>query len=561
MAPLKGHAATLQKNKELLAEFYAKNDPAKVPKVDDILDGWPLLELLEALKKKYGECPELVVGGPAAPKEDAGVISSDGSDLEVLPGSVFKKPKRMKKKKKDKKDKGAQDGEEGEKKEKKNKKEKKEMDGNSEQATNPVLANKSGLQVLSVHKAKAKPPKAWGAGTKWWAQAASEVNDIKRKLTQKAMRFVDEAVRISREEKARQAAERREARQLGLGNEGITVLIEDDVPKPEPVRRARIEEAAPESDARDGDTDRYQDYGDSGFRPASGEEESDDENRLKKRKIESVSIRKPSHKEQMSKALEQHFSTLNNEEAGEPDAEGAEPEAEKFKAFEGFDAGKAHAAAHGIHEDDDVSSDSGSSSSEDEDGKAIRRPTDFWGEPPEDLLERTDLEDSLDGSRAYVAHFIRYVMGVWHMYFKNGRKIEGNGLTEGVAASFNSAMVVEKTRESLTPLLNQLQRNSVPEDILRQIDKVASLAAGRDYKQCMQEYVVVTMGRKTWHQTVMQTMMQQNHGGSVARITKQSPFVNFDFDPTMNAYMLALKRVIQFLQWLRPPTNPSMGSY
>lgn len=262
----------------------------------------------------------------------------------------------------------------------------------------------------------------------------------------------------------------------------------------------------------------------------------------------------------MLKALEQHFGIVNGEQTGEP----PDPNllAAEFANYDGFNAQKAYELAHGIAEGDQSEDDDGSSTSSEEMAEEKRkRPINYWGETPEDLLARSDLEDSLDGSRAYVAHFVRYVMGMWQQHVEDGRKIEGNGLTKGTADSFNSTMVLEKTRESLLPLLVQLQQNTVPEELLRLIDTVVTLAAQRDYKTCMQEYMVITMGRKTWHQSLPQMMMQQNHGGSVCRIIKQSQFVDFDYDPTMNAYTVALKRVIQFLQWLRPATDISMGSY
>merc|ERR1711933_167686 len=120
-------------------------------------------------------------------------------------------------------------------------------------------------------------------------------------------------------------------------------------------------------------------------------------------------------------------------------------------------------------------------------------------------------------------------------------------------------MVLEKTKEALAPLLVNLQRNTVSIDLLQKIDAIATLATQREYARVMEEYVGVTMGKKRWFQSHMQTMMQQNHGGSVAKILKQSEFIDFDFDPAVNAYMLALKRVIQFLQWLRPAIKPSHG--
>lgn len=521
--------ASVRSNKDLLTEFYSTHDPAKVEKADAILAGWPLAELLEALRGKYGECPDLVAPPPAQKEQDAGIISSEDSDLIVVSAKI-KKKKKHKKGKKDKK--------------------------NGVNALTAVANNKTAIGD-GAPADKQKVPQNWGRGkNNWWTEAMKEVNNVKRKLTRKAMGFIDEAVRLSREEKLRQAAERREARELGLKNQVSLVEIEDDV-VPDPIREAATDDAFFESAAHGQLDENYE------FRPAeSGGEEDDDGNQTaKKRTRVEIQERKKSHKELMDEALGEHFKAV--EDAEGEGAEAPVPGEGTFKEYEAFNAKKAHDVAHGLGKEGDVP-DSGSSddsSEEDNPMNRIKRPTDYWGKPPEELLARTDLEESVDGSRAFIAHFVRYVMGTWNLYFEDEVKIEGNGLTEGACASFNSRMVLEKTKEALTPLLERLQRNTVEKDHLLQIDNIASLAAARDYKSSMQQYVLTTMGRKTWHMTHMQTMMQQNHGGSVAKILKQSDFVSFDYDPTINAYTLALKRVIQFLQWLRPPTEISMGSY
>jgi len=266
-APVNGQAA-VQSNKERLRDFYAKFDEAKVDKVDAILAGWPLEELKEALRKKYGECPDLVPDPPPKTEavDDMILSSGEDSDLAVVSCEI----KKMKPKKKVKKDKKG-------KKEKKNKAAK---ENQSEQAAN--LPNNGGLSVLSVNIAPPKVPKNWGS--QWWAQAMKDVNSVKRRLTQKAMKFVDEAVRRSREEKERQAIEKREARQTGKSEKDmLTVLIEEDVEEPEAPEESYLDAQAPEI----GD-DELARYENSGFKPASGsEDDEDDDNRertTKKRK-------------------------------------------------------------------------------------------------------------------------------------------------------------------------------------------------------------------------------------------------------------------------------------
>merc|ERR1712224_584565 len=103
----------------------------------------------------------------------------------------------------------------------------------------------------------------------------------------------------------------------------------------------------------------------------------------------------------------------------------------------------------------------------------------------------------------------------------------------------------------------RLKKEDLPQELLKNLFDVATFAAQREYSRSMESYVLITMGRKTWRQSLMQSQMQQNHGGSIKKIIGQSELIQFDRDETMNAYMLALKRVLQFAQHLRPPDEIS----
>lgn len=221
-----------------------------------------------------------------------------------------------------------------------------------------------------------------------------------------------------------------------------------------------------------------------------------------------------------------------------------------FASFEAFDAQSSHFKAHGMDEPENDPDD------EDDIDPDALLPMEFYSlqDLPEELLAAGDM-----GSEPglYVAHFVRFVLGCWQRTLSSGKPLEGPGLTAQSAALFQSKAKLRETTEALKPLLRQLWLRKVTDEVLRELEKVVRHAADRDYIRANEVYVAMTMGRKTWHNSLPCFQQQQNHGGSVRKIIKQSELVDFDWDPVMQAYMHALKRLIQFVQCVRPPDSPS----
>jgi len=221
----------------------------------------------------------------------------------------------------------------------------------------------------------------------------------------------------------------------------------------------------------------------------------------------------------------------------------------RFASFEAFDAQASHEKAHGL-EDAELEAD------EDAGEQEGLLPAEFYSlqDLPEELIPASDM-----GSEPglYVAHFVRFVLGAWQRMLGAGRVIEGSGLTAQSAALFQSRAKLRETTDALRPLLRQLRHRKVNEQLLRQLDTIVRLAADREYVACNTEYMGMTMGRKTWHNALPCFQQQQNHGGSVRKIIKQSEMLDFDVDPVVQAYMHALKRIVQFAQCIRPPDDPS----
>merc|ERR1719235_594084 len=123
-----------------------------------------------------------------------------------------------------------------------------------------------------------------------------EVSAQKKKLTRKAMSFIDEAVRLSREEKQRQAEERREARRLGM-KQDFTVTIEDEKPpSPPPAMEEYDEEQARHAELGD-------DYVPRAAESGSDEDRSDHGGESSRKRKRDPPERVPSQKERMKEAL------------------------------------------------------------------------------------------------------------------------------------------------------------------------------------------------------------------------------------------------------------------
>lgn len=223
-----------------------------------------------------------------------------------------------------------------------------------------------------------------------------------------------------------------------------------------------------------------------------------------------------------------------------------------FASFESFDAKAQGRHKHELEGKEDVDSDSDSGSSEQTSKDSLFAKE--WSNPPRKLMSREEIGDA---PGEFVAHFVRYFVGAWQSSLKDGGKIEGSGLTDQAAAIFNSLSAMRETEEALRPLYVRLKKGEIGNEVLKQLDLVVSLAADRDYESANKEYLVITMGRKTWHNSLPQIQQQQNHGGSIRTIIKQSPLLGFDTDPVINAAILALKRLILFAQFICPPDDMS----
>eukprot|EP00929_Paragymnodinium_shiwhaense_P070338 TRINITY_DN3562_c0_g1_i1.p1 TRINITY_DN3562_c0_g1~~TRINITY_DN3562_c0_g1_i1.p1 ORF type:complete len:606 (-),score=155.27 TRINITY_DN3562_c0_g1_i1:309-2126(-) len=245
-----------------------------------------------------------------------------------------------------------------------------------------------------------------------------------------------------------------------------------------------------------------------------------------------------------------------------PEAVRAPAKASPFAAFETFNAHAAYAQAHGRdynsedEEGDDEEDESSSTSGSDAENNEHFLPAALFA--LDDLLPQTpDCPEEGMPAEVAVAHFALYAIGAWRQSLESGDILEGMTHNAKLMAMFRNRGMLQQTVNAVKPMLRQLRRREVTSKVLGHLEKMVRYALDREYAASSAEYMLMTIGRKTWMQSAMQIQMQQNHGGSISKLIKRSVLEDFDKDPVMQAYMLAIRRLITFVQCIRPPDDPS----
>lgn len=260
------------------------------------------------------------------------------------------------------------------------------------------------------------------------------------------------------------------------------------------------------------------------------------------------------------------------EEKVAPKAPGA-----TFHTFDAFDAKRSQAEAHGKKRrlgQQGAAPDSDSEGSEpvDEDGMP-KVPKVDWSNPPVDLAEPPAGGGEAVGGKdqaSFVIHFIRFLLGAWRRLREEGglspeavRERQGGDkegsaqvLSESVLQTYRSEASLKQTEDALAPLVAQLEHGEVDEDVQRKLFDMSSACALRDYKATNQQYIELTLGKKKWHNAYFGGEAKHNKGFHARRVSR-SELNSFDSDPTVQAYVQALRRIMVFAQWVRPNEDSS----
>mmetsp|Transcript_106521 Transcript_106521/g.301298 ORF Transcript_106521/g.301298 Transcript_106521/m.301298 type:complete len:267 (-) Transcript_106521:370-1170(-) len=233
-----------------------------------------------------------------------------------------------------------------------------------------------------------------------------------------------------------------------------------------------------------------------------------------------------------------------------------------FHAFASFDAKASQAAAHGKRAREEVAGDSDSEPEPEEDGvregARPRGPPVEWGSPPLALQLRSEALAGGMSTSQFVAHFIRFVMGMWARSFTDSslKPAGTDKLSDTQRALYETEAPLRETEDMLAPLIQQLEKDAVDTEIMVQLEKLVSLAAEREYKEAMSAYVEITVGKKKWNNAVMFGEAKHNKGFNSRRV-KRDEDNKFDTDETVKKYVQGLRRVMNYAQLIRPSQDVS----
>jgi len=156
---------------------------------------------------------------------------------------------------------------------------------------------------------------------------------------------------------------------------------------------------------------------------------------------------------------------------------------------------------------------------------------------------------------ALVERVVRFGVGAWQREVEEA-SAESQGPPAPELAAFRSADALRQAQEALAPLLLQLRAGTVEASVLSRLGEMVALAAEREYAAANQVYMELTVGNKKWQNVVAGAQGLHNKGASI-KLIAQSKLNVFDTDPAAQKYIIALRRLIQFLQYKRPNEDVS----
>jgi len=217
-----------------------------------------------------------------------------------------------------------------------------------------------------------------------------------------------------------------------------------------------------------------------------------------------------------------------------------------------------------------------------------------WVNPPPELLSREQVAQTSTATegaeqrkgwvaRAFIEHFCRYALGAWRRKLHSG---------EGAAAfaefthlerqAFQDPRLLREAEEAITPLVRRLKsganlqrgeekhksrcretRTSMESkfvkeaNVLESLDRMASSAALQNYVDAHATYMKLTLGNKMWNSTYVAHVAACTMKGAREYRRNRDSLNTYDMDPVSQKYMHALKKLVQFMQCIRPSSDQS----
>merc|ERR1719161_3493723 len=90
------------------------------------------------------------------------------------------------------------------------------------------------------------------------------------------------------------------------------------------------------------------------------------------------------------------------------------------------------------------------------------------------------------------------------------------------------------------------------QNVLKSLDQITSFASEKEYAQSNAVYMKMTFGNKMWNLTHVSHVAACTMKGAREYRRNRDSLNTYDMDPVSQKYMWAMKKVVHFLQCIRP---------
>lgn len=188
---------------------------------------------------------------------------------------------------------------------------------------------------------------------------------------------------------------------------------------------------------------------------------------------------------------------------------------------------------------------------------------------------------TLKKQKDFVEHFIRFGIGTWAKEIEN--KFAGRDLPTKVKfeASLPEALA------AFTPLIRRLKRGESLQkgeekkkhfgsrsretrtsmegkflgeaSVIGQFEQMITMAYDKNYVQAHKAYMLMTLGHKTWNNTLVQHVSACTMKGAREYRRNRDNLNTYDMDPVSQKYMHAMRKLVHLMQVIRPNSDQSMN--
>ena len=175
----------------------------------------------------------------------------------------------------------------------------------------------------------------------------------------------------------------------------------------------------------------------------------------------------------------------------------------------------------------------------------------YMNEPDSDLSDEDDSlpNDELEAPEVIISQYFRGILRLWDGTLKARNEAERSSITWR-----KEFATYQQCRRHLKPLFRQLKVRTTPVDLLKAFTDIVKHMKQREYVRAHDAYISCAIGNAAWPMGVSVTGLHERQGRQHIRDTKIAHVMN---DETQRKYLQSVKRLLTFIQRLKPADGPS----